>query len=100
MKEAFGAGFGALTELPGCASVVVSHGAYMPKCNRGRGRGGEAHRARLQAAAQRGYDYTICTVRDDNAAQITILMNNGWTQLDCYKSSASDIDILIWGREL
>lgn len=100
MKQKFGQGFGSLTDLPGCAQVVVSHGAYVPQHSRGHKDGGKANLARLKVAREVGYDYIICTVRPDNLAQIAILRKNKWVFLSSFLSSATDVIIQIWGRNL
>lgn len=89
---------GELTTLPGCSQVVVSHGVYVPKGERGKGLGLEANVARLAYAfGDLGYDYMLCTVRGDNLPQIRIMNKVGWKKLAEFTSSNTGHLILLYG---
>lgn len=55
MRLNIGGVVGEITTLPGCSTVCVSHGVYIPKDKRGQGMGTEANMMRqdqLQKALQ------------------------------------------------
>ena len=93
------------TELPAgdndCSGsgVVVSHNVYIFEKLRGMGLGQQAHVARLAAFKTMGYNYVLCTVRDDNTIQKHILAKNGWVRLATTLSSGGE-SILLMGRDL
>ena len=44
-----------------------------------------------------GYDYAICTVCSNNAAQKTVLARAGWTKLSEFTSSKTGEPVELWG---
>jgi RimJ/RimL family protein N-acetyltransferase len=101
MRTSFDGVFGELTTLPGSSQIVVSHGVYTPKYRRGKGFGKSALKKRLEfCSVELGYDYIICTVREDNTAEQRVLGEQGFFRLDKFHSSNSGSDILIFGKRL
>ena len=89
-----------LTSLPGCNQVCVSHGAYVFPDHRGKGIGLEEHKLALSEMKRQDYDYAICTMRDENKAQVTILNQAGWSCLSHFKSSYTGNLVSLWGKAL
>jgi hypothetical protein len=77
---------GELTSLPGCSQVAVSHSVFVPE-GRDKGAGRNANKERCRIAFEElGYDGLLCTVADNNAAQIKIMEANGWEYLTGFLS--------------
>jgi hypothetical protein len=55
---------------------------------------------RLEAIREYGYDYALCTVTADNAAQRRILKINGWKKLDTFVSSKTENEVIVYGRKI
>lgn len=68
-----------LNPFPGCNQICISNHAFIYPDKRGQGMGQRQHLERLAKAKELGYDMIVCTVRDDNPAEIHILEKNGWT---------------------
>lgn len=93
--------FGELTTLPGCSQVVVSHGVYTPKYRRGKGFGTAALAERIEyASLELGYDYMLCTVREDNISEQRVLGSKGFIRLDKFLSSNTGHMILLFGKQI
>lgn len=89
---------GELTTLPGCSQVVVSHGVYVPKEERGKGVGTNANIERQKLALEElGYDMMLCTVRAHNIAEKKILIKTGWSFLTRFLSRNTGVEIELWG---
>lgn len=91
---------GTISELPGCTQVAVSHNVWTPLHNRGKGNGQKAHRARLKEMELFGFNYAICTVEYNNAAELKILETNGWKVLDNFLSDKTQHRLIIMGKKL
>src|SRR5882672_4038396 len=91
---------GTLTDFPGCAQIVVSHGVFNDPRDRGKGRGMAAQGTRLETIEQLGYDYALCTVEEDNAAQRHILEKHGWVKLAHFPSKRTQHIVCLYGRQI
>lgn len=89
-----------ITTLPGSPQVAVSHGVFIYGEFRGTGKGTINHILRLKRLKNMGYNYVICTVRDGNAPQEHTMESHGWTKLAGFKSSATDHNVSIYGKEI
>ena len=47
-----------------------------------------------------GYDYTICTVHDENTAQVRIMEKNNWTWLSSFVSRKTGQQVRLYGKKL
>lgn len=98
-------GFETRTEFPAgdddCtgSGIAISHGVWLYSHYRGMGHGGRAHMERLESLKKAGYNYVVCTVREDNKAQLHILLKNGWVKLATTASSVGS-PIYLMGRDL
>lgn len=68
----------ALSSLPGCKSVLVSHLAWVHPQARGNGIAPLLHIARNKIALDLGAGSLVCTVRGDNEAQHRVMQKVGW----------------------
>lgn len=73
-------GYYELTPFPGNNFMVVSNNAFIYPHYRGKGHGQTQHKERLAKARELGYSAIVCTVNKNNAAEIHILEQNGWTR--------------------
>jgi RimJ/RimL family protein N-acetyltransferase len=89
-----------ITTLPGSPQVAVSHAVFIYPEYRGTGKGSVNHVLRLQRLKAMGYNYVICTVRKGNAPQEHLMEKFGWTKLAGFKSSATEHDVVIYGKEI
>lgn len=64
-----------------CRSLGMSHAVYIHPLNRGKGLGTKAHADRIEKAKLEGFRYLICSVRNNNKAQLKILRKFGWKEL-------------------
>lgn len=93
-------GFFELNPFPGCNQIVVSNHSWIPPDKRGKGLGTLVHGKRLMLMDELGYDYALCTVREDNLPQIAILEKAGWKRLDVFRNRETNNVVLIYGKEL
>ena len=93
-------GFYELDNFPGCTQVAVSHNSVIYEEQRGKGHGTNANKLRITKAKILGYDYMICTVTSTNAAQIQIMRNNKWKELDEFVSRKTGHTVIIYGKKL
>lgn len=89
-----------IENLPGSPQVAVSIHSFIFKEKRGKGYGKAMHLERLAKLKELGYDYVLCTVRDDNKAEIHILETNGWRYLDMFYSSATGNLVQLFARDV
>jgi len=89
-------GFYELNPFPGSNQIVVKNHALIYE--KGVGYGKVQHVKSNEKAASLGYDYMLCTVREDNIPQIKILEACGWHFFDSFKSSETGNVVQIWGR--
>lgn len=88
----------ALSPLPGCCGVVVSHDSSLKEEFRGKGLGDFFHKERLDLIQDLGYSCALATVQVDNDAEKHILEKNGWLRLHIFKNSRTGNWIEIWCR--
>lgn len=91
---------GEIDNLPGCSQVAVFHSAFVLPEYRGKGEGFQAHVERLETAMRLGYDYAICTVAENNTAQVNILKDNAWQQIGKFFSRKTGHYVVIYGINL
>ena len=89
-----------VSPLPGQPQVAVTHAFFVHPAMRGKGYGKAMKAAQMAVLSACAFDYGICTVRSDNAAQKAILSGAGWRHLDTFFSSAQDTHIEIWGSHV
>ena len=89
-----------LTPLPGCQQVVISHGVFTEVSQRNKGYGKKDHASRLGTMRALMYDCAICTVDETNAAEIHILVSNGWHKVHTFTSRATGHVLGIWVRNI
>lgn len=89
-----------LTSLPGCNQIVISHHAFINPEFRGKGLGHKTHAKRLDIIRNLGYDYALCTTAASNVPQRKILEAAGWKQLDQFKNSETNNEVIIWGKTI
>lgn len=100
MRFSTGHGFYELNPFPGCNQIVVSNHSFIEKDKRGQGLGTSDHKHRLMHIKEVGYDYAICTVREDNLPQLKILARFGWKQLDKFFNKETEHTVLIFGKAI
>jgi len=100
MRYADYSGHWELNPFPGCNQLVVSNHAYVLPKHRGKGLGTRKNEARLNQAAELGYDYILCTCLTTNTAQIAVLTRNGWEVLTNFHNSVTNSDVQLWGKKL
>lgn len=96
--ETSSGGFYELNPFPGCNQIVVSNHSFVPKQARGKGIGSRDHSDRLERIESLGYDYAICTVKENNIPQIKILEKNCWKHLDTFTNRETENTVRIYGR--
>lgn len=101
MRTKYAGVYGEIDSLPGCTQIGVSHSVFCPPEHRNKGRGTEANKRRLTAMkVDYGYDYALCTVDMNNAAQVRVLAANGWKCLSMFTSSKTGHLVGIYGKPL
>jgi hypothetical protein len=98
--DASGFVFGELDSLPGCSQVVISHSVFSVSPFKGEGSGKRAHAERLGHMRQLGWDYALCTVNMNNAAQLAILTRFNWKKLDEFNSDKTKHIVGLFGKHL
>lgn len=93
-------GYCELNSFPGCNQIVVSNHAFIYPEHRGKGHGHDNHTLRIERAKFLGYDYLICTVKADNAAELSILKKNNFKELDEFLNSETGNVVKIFGKKL
>lgn len=86
-----------LNPFPGSNQITVKNHAFVNI--KGQGNGSKQHFESNEKAAELGYDYMLCTVREDNVAQIHILTAHGWNFFDSFLSTETGNVVQIWGRK-
>jgi RimJ/RimL family protein N-acetyltransferase len=95
------AGFYELNPLPGSNQIVISNHATVLPGFHSNGYGTDMALQRIEKASSLGYDYMLCTVRDDNAAQKRVMEKvGGWQYLDDFMSRETQSLVRIFGRVL
>lgn len=93
-------GYCELNTFPGCNQIVVSNHAFIYPQHRGKGKGHENHKLRIERASFMGYDYLLCTVRSTNTPELKILDKNGFKELDEFRNSETGNSVKIFGKKL
>lgn len=91
---------GEIDNLPGSSQVAVLHSVFVPPDKRNMGLGSHSHKMRLTEASNLGYNYVMCTVSESNIAQIKILKQHGWKQLDSFISDKTTNKVILFGKLL
>lgn len=86
--------------VPGNHQIVVSHSMFIYPDRRGQGKSYDAGRERLLKAQSLGYDYIICTVDQNNEAQLKQLSINDWTWLSSFDNRRTGHHVRLYGRRL
>ena len=97
MRFATDYGFYELNPFPGSNQIVVKNHALIYE--KGQGHGKTQHRESNEKAEELGYDYMLCTGREDNLPQISILKAHGWNFFDSFMSSETGHVVQIYGRK-
>ena len=100
MRYASKYGFWELNPFPGCNQIVVSNHSFIYPQYRGVGIGSEEHKDRLKTIQGLGYDYVVCSVTEDNAAQKAILAKNGWKPLDEFFNTETGRRVCLFGKTI
>lgn len=98
MRFATPFGYYELNPFPGCNQIVVSNHSFVSLKVRGQGIGKRQHAARLDHIRQLGYNYTICTVKASNEAQLRILTAANWKRLDEFYNTETENTVYIYGK--
>lgn len=93
-------GYYEFNQFPGCAQLIVSNHAFITKDQRGKGFGQKQQLAKLEFAAQLGYNCIICTVKQSNVAEKRILSKNGWKHVHTFFNTESNCPIEIHVRDI
>lgn len=97
MRVNFSGVVGELTTLPGCSQIGVSHSVFVPEHLRGNGLGKKANIDRVNfAKTELGYDGLVCTVDDENLAQVNVMISCGWQKAFTFKSSKTGHSVSLW----
>lgn len=86
-----------ITSLPGQCQVAICHGFFINEGQRGKGKGKLLKAQQNRALRQLHYNYAICTVSENNAAQIATLKANGWHFLTSFRNNRMAETTEIWG---
>ena len=91
-------GFYEINSFPGCPQIAVSNHAFINPKHRNRGFGKVFHAQRLVQIKELGFDYTLCTVKQDNVFQKKILTRFGWKYLDDFRNTETGNVVEVWGK--
>ena len=80
-------GYCELNPFPGNSQIVVSNHAFIYPPKRGKGKGRNNHKLRVERATFLGYDYLLCTVKSNNVAELAILSKEGFKELDEFRNT-------------
>lgn len=89
-----------IESLPSQPQVAHCHGFFIHKLLQrlGLGHALKAHQNKQLAILK--YDYAICTVCGNNAAQKSVLAQAGWAKLAEFTSGKTGEEVEIWGWEV
>jgi predicted GNAT superfamily acetyltransferase len=93
-------GYFELNQFPCCSQIAVSNHATVFKRHRGQGHGHRNHNLRVERAKILGFDYLMCTVQATNEAQLSIMKEGGFKELDRFMNSETEHEIIIFGKKL
>lgn len=100
MRYANEFGFCELNTFPGCNQIVVSNHAFVYRDKRGQGHGSKNHEIHVERAKFLGFDYILCTVRANNAAELAILTKHNFKELDEFINTETGNTVKIFGKKL
>lgn len=100
MRFASEIGYYEFNPFPGNSQIIVSNHAVIYPQFRGNGKGTTMAEDRLTTAAQLGFDYMICTIRDDNEPQLKIADKLEYNYLDTFFNTESQTAVQIFGKQL
>lgn len=89
-----------VSALPGQPQVAHCHALFVVPEVRGNGLGKVLKEAQNRYLKEHMYDYALCTVRGDNAAQRKILKSAGWKQRDSFYDSRQDAVVELWSYDV
>ena len=89
-----------ISPMPGQPQVAVTHAFFVDPAFRGKGYGKCLKSSQMTQMKEQAFDYAICTVRADNAAQRAVLTSIGWRCIDTFHSRAQDTTIELWGSDV
>lgn len=77
-----GVGYATIDPLPGDTSdIAFIHGVYIPANERRKGIGDLQHKERLAFLKEGGFQFALCTVNNQNEAEVRIVEKNGWEKI-------------------
>lgn len=92
------------TSMPNCQQTLISYGVIVHYGLEGRGIGSVTHKFKLDflralktVYGQPWFDNVICTVNDENEAELKILRKNGWVEL---LPATRKYGSSLWGKQL
>lgn len=80
-EQVDGVGYAYIDPLSGDSDIALMHSVYIPENERGKGIGDVQHKERLIWMRESGFEAAICTVNNNNEAEIKILEKNGWQKI-------------------
>lgn len=89
-----------ISSLPGQSQVAVCHSFFVHAGHRGQGHAHTLKALQRHALQAMHYDFAICTVAADNAAQIAVIRQAGWMLLAEFKNHRSCEVTQVWGTHL
>jgi L-amino acid N-acyltransferase YncA len=90
---------GEVTPLPGCPDVAVSHAVYSHS-GKGTGQAKVANALRNAQVWGLGYSCLLCTVDEENVAQIKVLTSNLWRECGRFNNRRTGHTVVIFMKEL
>jgi hypothetical protein len=100
MRLSHPAGAFEIESLPSQPQVAHCHGFFVRPEMRGRGQAHVLKSDQMSALRYLSYDYALCTVCSNNAAQKTVLARAGWAKLAEFTSGKTGEEVEIWGWEV
>lgn len=86
-----------LDSLPGQCQVAICHSFFITEAQRGRGKGKALKQSQRRVLRQLHYDFGVCTVSANNAAQKRVLEAAGWTKLAEFPNRRLAETTELWG---
>lgn len=90
----------AIDQMPQQPQVALCHSFFVPLRQRGRGFAHRLKTQQLQTLREEHYDYALCTVASDNAAQHAVLEKSGWVKLAEFDNNRIGGKTEIWGAKV
>lgn len=83
--------------LPSQPQVAHCHNFFVMSDRRGHGRGHALKERQMMTLRNLGYDFAICTVDSQNAAQKKVLSKAGWPRMAPFSNSKTGGQTEVWG---